>query len=330
MTRININNIFETKKRVLLLLISTMISALALVLVYELIETVRYNRWKSQLDKEKSSNQVTIASPNKVLIWEYRPYGNNNAMRMNKYGFKDIDYDSKSKPQDIYRIGFIGDSITMGMGVLMPRIFIKKFERYSNKQNPAKEVQALNFGIDGYNTLQISEMLSTKVLEFQPDKIVYILAMNDFDFEGSSGNKIRYFRKPKSFFIQMVKKILKKLSRKEWHMYYFDINKNTVFEEILKMKNLLEKRSIDFQVVIMPIFPDDTGFDKYPLSYMHNEIKHFLKTHGVSTYDLLDDFRVEEKQPGYYSNGIWHLNETGHDFVGHILTRVLAAKFTLP
>ncbi len=50
-----------------------------------------------------------------------------------------------------------------------------------------------------FHALQLRELLRTKVLAFEPDQVTYVMCLNDFDFTESSGRKIGYFRKPRSF-----------------------------------------------------------------------------------------------------------------------------------
>ena len=118
---------------------------------------------------------------------------------MNRWGFRDRDYETPGKPADTHRIAFLGDSVTLGLGVAAEDVFVRRFEDAANGLGLGYTVQALNFSVDGYNTVQVNELLRTKVLPFAPDKVIYVLCLNDFDFADASGMKIRYFRKPKSF-----------------------------------------------------------------------------------------------------------------------------------
>ena len=77
----------------------------------------------------------------------------------------EIEITPRQTSDSTYRTAFIGDSIVLGMGPFYNKIFVRRFEIEANKLNLTQRVQALNFGIDGYNTIQIYEILRTKVLD---------------------------------------------------------------------------------------------------------------------------------------------------------------------
>lgn len=257
-----------------------------------------------------------MRSPNPVLMWEYRPYGEFEQIKTNRYGFRDRDYESKAKPENTYRLAFIGDSVTLGMRVSVEETFVRQFEAAANQLESQHMVQALNFAVDGYNTLQVYEMLRTKVLDFAPDKVVYMLCLNDFDFDESSGMKILYFRKPKSFLLSGLEKAYQKLRGGDFHLYHFRKNKKVDFQNLLDMRTMLEREGIRFQVVVLPVFPGSaTDFENYPLRDMHKEIGKFLEENGIRYLDLLEAFTEQGKPPKFYAFDIWHPNAEGHLFI---------------
>ena len=152
----------DATKTVMLLVASTLIAAVLFVSVYEAYHSYKYYQWRS--DYENSGDWyggLTIASKNQTLMWEYRPNAESNdpqigsKIRTNRYGFRDRDYESMGKPKGVTRIAFIGDSVTLGLKVDNQNIFVRKFEDYATDLHPDLRIEALNFGIDGYNTIQI-------------------------------------------------------------------------------------------------------------------------------------------------------------------------------
>ena len=183
---------------------------------------------------------------------------------------------------NVTRIAFIGDSITVGIRVPFEQTFVRRFAGLANQQGFAQEVQALNFGVDGYDVLQLLELLRVKVLEFHPDEVVYMMCLNDVDFESASGDKKRYFRKPRSFFLDMVRILPRILSRNDYHVYYFNKNKKELFDAISTMQTVLKQQHIRFMVAILPVFyKDAAGFGGYPLASLHREIGEFLSAEGI-------------------------------------------------
>jgi len=305
---------------------------------YELLKTFQYFSWKKSYQESGDWYQkLTIPSQNKKLMWEYRPNSKFREIETNQFGFREKKSVTLKKNSDTYRVAFVGDSLTLGLSVNAKDTFVKKYGDISNKDQKIK-IEALNFSIDGYNAGQIYEMIKTKVIPFSPNKIVYVMCLNDFDFDDASGQKILYFQKPSSFLIERIKKVIKKFRIKfmnytpDYYLQYFDLNKNKVFDYILKMKKLtedisnstLDDRKISFEVIIMPVLrADEENFNNYRQTSIHKELIRYLEGNRITTHDLLPLFKKENKPPRFFAIDIWHLNLIGHDFVGKKLQTLI-------
>ena len=311
-------------KKNILLVITTI---LVLTGLFELYKNYTYYSWKEKYRETGDwSGNLTVASADKELMWEYRGNGEYRNIKTNRYGFRDYDYESTDKPDGTYRIAFIGDSVTLGYQVEYDRIFVRRFEAEAGRLSLPYKVQALNFSVDGYNTLQIYEMLMTKVLVFSPDKVVYVLCLNDFDFEDASSRKIRYFKKPVSFLADEIERAIKHacLRKKDYHFCHFEKNKHKVFQKIAAMRDELKKRSIDFDVVVVPVFEDSKeNFNDYSFTQIHHEIRDFFVENKIEFIDLLDSFKEQAEAPRHYALDVWHLNTAGHQFVAQRLVTSL-------
>ena len=133
--------------------------------------------------------------------------------------------------------------------------------------------------------------------------------------------------KPASFFLLEMDKIVQRILRENFHQYQFRKNKEIVFQTILDMNNMLEGKGIDFQLVILPIFPPDGSFAKYPLAAMHSEIGTYLDSNSISYLDLYNAFSASGEQPEYFGLDIWHPNERGHALIAtELLLTIPPAK----
>lgn len=299
-----------------MVLLSSTITTVLFVGVFEIVKNVKYYRWRADFDNYGWFGKITIPSPNPVLMWEYRPNGEIKQLKTDRYGFRNLDYESVGKPDNTYRIAFAGDSVTLGLGVSREQTFVNQFEIAARQIELQYTVQALNFAVDGYSTPQILEMIRTKVLNFSPDNVVYVMCLNDFDFTQSSGSKVRYFRKPKSFFLSEIEKTYQRFYRGDFHQYHFDKNKSVVFQSILDMRETLQQEDISFQVVILPIFPDPpVTLENYPVVDIHTEIGAFLQRNGIQYLDLREAFTESGELPRYYASDTWHPNVKGHKFI---------------
>ena len=312
-----------------MLLLSSMISAFLFIGGFEAVRNIQYHRWKAHFDNFGWFGRITMPSPDPVLMWEYRPYGRIGLIKTNRHGFRDRDYDSVTKPAGAFRVAFAGDSVTLGIDMQLKQTFVRQFEVAANRNDPQRRVQALNFGVDGYNAPQILQMIRTKALAFSPDEVVYVMCLNDFDFEQSSGEKILYFRKPRSFFLSALEEAYQKLRGGDFHQYHYDRNKEIVLQSVLDMRKLVEGRGHRFQVVVLPIFP--ATFDDYPLREMHREIDAFLGQSGIRYLDLLEPFVRSGRRPRFWAYDVWHPNANGHRFIAqHLLGAVLQETSVAP
>ena len=116
-------------------------------------------------------------SANKLLVYELIP----EIYDINKSGFRDREF-TKVKPLGTYRIAIVGDSVTFGLGVESPEAYPKQLESlFLNKNTP---VEVLNFGVYGYNAVQIVEQVKSIVLDYHPDLIIYGMCPNDIRIIG--------------------------------------------------------------------------------------------------------------------------------------------------
>lgn len=288
----------DIKNNIILALASTLLSLVLSAVLIEVILSYRYDSWKSTFSNSDAwYGGLTTASTNPILMWEYRPNAESDGLptkiRTNRYGFRDYDYESIAKPPETSRIAFIGDSVTLGLFVERQDVFVERFATYVAKLHSDQKIQSMNFGIDGYNTIQISELLSSKVLQFEPDKVLYVMCLNDFDFDESSGGKSRYFKRPDSFILEKLEKLYRRFRGIDFHLWHFKENKWQIFNAILEMKKLCDSRNTDFQVIILPMFAfkdSDVSFAAYPLAEMHVAIKQFLMESNVDSMDILESF----------------------------------------
>lgn len=321
----------------IIIIISTLLSLTVIVALFEAYLDHEYEVWRSNFSAQGDWQEgLTTVSENPKLKWEYKPNSEGRyapgqpKVKTNKYGFRSHDSDSIAKPDDLYRIAFIGDSVTMGHGVDGESTFVSKLSAYSEEKYPDAKIQTMNFGIAGYDITQISELLTSKVLQFKPDKIVYTICLNDFDLGiHASRGLLRYFNKPENFLLERLEKLHMKVSGTDYHLWHYNKNKQVFFDKIVEMQNILSSKNTDFQIVIMPIFKFDgakNSFASYPLDSMHNAIGDFLERNNLSYIDLLDDFMGQSKSPWFYASGsLWHPNIAGHDFIA----RTLANKISI-
>ncbi len=103
-------------------------------------------------------------------------------VRINSDGFRDREF-SKIKPENVFRIVFLGDSFTFGWGVELNDSLPKQLESLLNKRDDRVIYEVLNFGVPGMNTWEEVEMFKNKGLRYDPDIVIVGFVTNDVENE---------------------------------------------------------------------------------------------------------------------------------------------------
>ena len=120
----------------------------------------------------------------------------------NQYGFRGPGR-PHVKPDGVFRVAVIGDSITMGFGVLYEETYAARLEASLGKARRDQSYQVLNVGLSGTETRTIIERFETKALPFDPDMVIYGYTLNDIEgeyyrksYQGRDRNKTRFMKSP--------------------------------------------------------------------------------------------------------------------------------------
>jgi lysophospholipase L1-like esterase len=116
----------------------------------------------------------------------------------NSAGFRGPER-SLEKPDGVFRIVVIGDSVTMGMGVLEEKTYAARLEPLLDARIPDREVQVLNLGLSGLNTRWIVHRLEQRGLRYDPDLVVYGYTLNDIEGAAYRRSARAGFSQPASF-----------------------------------------------------------------------------------------------------------------------------------
>jgi hypothetical protein len=207
-----------------------------------------------------------VYEPNsKVVVTNVR--GERITRNVNSSGFLDVDHKSV-KEQEIYRIGFFGDSYVEALQVLLNDTFYRRIgEKLSDKQ-----VEILGFGNSGWGTTH-SFLVSKKFSEYYNiDLVVYTFSENDL------GDQIYKLKKVESLpypFIttngkikidnSMIKNYVDKRKKYETLEYFY--RKSFLLQNIYRRFKMLLKYGIKTSVDIEDIeMSSISSKDNYPNS----------------------------------------------------------------
>lgn len=101
----------------------------------------------------------------------------------NSNGFRDREH-AEIKPLGTYRIVGIGDSFLFGFGVESHETLLARLEHsVADYLPPGETLETINFGVPGHWVTQYREVLNTEAERYQPDLVVVLFFMNDFQKE---------------------------------------------------------------------------------------------------------------------------------------------------
>jgi hypothetical protein len=103
----------------------------------------------------------------------FEPLARPIVWQTNAAGFRD-DHEV-GPPGERFRIATYGDSETFGWSVALEETFQRRMEAIDPR------VEVLNFGVPGYQVINVRKQLERTVPPFQPDLAIYLVHKNDFN-----------------------------------------------------------------------------------------------------------------------------------------------------
>jgi len=99
---------------------------------------------------------------------------------LNSSGFRGREL-SVDKPDNVFRIVMLGDSVIFGTGVEWNETLPYYLEQQINRLGNSPSFEVYNLGIPGYNTSQELATLREVGLQLQPDLVILNICLNDSD-----------------------------------------------------------------------------------------------------------------------------------------------------
>jgi lysophospholipase L1-like esterase len=143
----------------------------------ELALRARHGSSNQNRERREASTGTSPYQPSgdPVLLYEPRPgLRREGALVVESHGIWRQAEVPEAKEAGETRIVALGDSITAWQGG-----FPEQLEALLRGAGTNRQVRVLNFGVDGYNTLQEARVLATKAMAFDPDLILLQYCMND-------------------------------------------------------------------------------------------------------------------------------------------------------
>jgi lysophospholipase L1-like esterase len=104
-----------------------------------------------------------------------------NPVINNSFGFREREF-AIPKPENVFRIMVLGDSLTWGAGLAVEERYTNRLEKYLNERLKGKfpkRIEVLNFGIPGGPTIAERDILRTFIDLVNPDLVIVGFCLND-------------------------------------------------------------------------------------------------------------------------------------------------------
>ena len=268
---------------------------------------------------------IWLKSNDPELIYIHRPNYYYGKVRITEaHGILCTRDVSLKKSAGKYRIVVLGDSIAAGLS--LRRGFMTPFpEKLEQLLKPHGEV--LNFGVDGYGTIQEARLLETKALKFDPDLIILQYCMNDVGLSLAPGT---YFMDPP--FLYLYKLFRANLNyvpdqgpvgpkmTHYWQKLY-DPNSRSwqnVLTGLARIAAAAKSKKIPVMMVIFPLMISKNN----PINKFYAQVRSTGLNHGFTIVELSDQFYKAPLER--VMDDLYHPGEAGHA----LAAQIMAAKIT--
>ena len=199
-----LNNIL-IKTGIVLISIFICLTALEIYLRFQQskVKTALINKYKA-LDSRREL--CTVKSSDSRLIYELAK----GKCDHNSHGFYDFEY-SYEKPENIFRIIVIVDSVAQGQGVGINQTFSNVLEKKLNSTFKNEKFEVITLAVSGYSTSLELVLLENEAGKYSPDLIIWSYVLNDPAhpvYQDANAELGRYFNSPKILLVEFIKKRL--------------------------------------------------------------------------------------------------------------------------
>lgn len=284
----------------------------------------------------KGVEQTFRAAALPGLIYERIPH----TEETNNHGFRGEDY-AHGKPEDIWRVVLVGDSIAQGHGIPMAATLGKRLEEVLNHKRLADAPLAQVYVVaeTGYNTAQELLLLEHAALRYHPDLIVWAYCLNDpahavFHNEGNLYSQ--YFHDPPSLAWDWLRRLFFKArerirgigadqKEREYHRFLHTTYKDQVRRHIARIASLCKQADVPVLFLIIPVLetkrletdPEYVVSSRdYELLDVHTEVARLALQQGLDVVEGLDAYVGRPLADLTLSpDDIWHPSPAGHELL---------------
>ena len=302
------------------------------------------------------------SSRNPILRYELRPGSRDGAFQISSAGIRDREF-SRLKPQGVFRIVALGDSVTYGGGTQQPEAWPRQLEWALQSRTPDSRVEVLNFGVSGYNIAQVMERLDVLALGFEPDLVLYGYVLNDpqqFSVEASALAQIakaegsdapvwkRLAARSRVYLLSRHLLGIKRpgpsstpgrildpqrvgMRQDPLGGYFRALHKDEpgrqrVEAGLARLAGLSTSAGIQAAVILFPLL---LSVEEYPLQDVHTEVRRLARSQGLRVLDLAEPFQ-EALPSGDLHLDFLHPTARGHRLAAREISNWICEQGWIP
>jgi len=359
----------RSKQLIINLFIAFISSIISIIVIFSLGEVItrKLNLLDSLLPYKE--NLVYKSSGIRGLLYELKPSINIKRMgtviKTNSKGLRDYEF-SEKKPEGVFRIIVLGDSITEGHAIDSENTYPKKIEKLLNRGYPSRKYEVINCGVTGYNTFQEWIFLKEKGIQYEPDLVIVGFCPNDImkplilkstGFVTAKKVIAISFKNPKQFFTDLylrfetflqqnsclykflyirIKRVELEPDADQLRRHYNSIlnhygNKAEVKSMMSQLARIIAFSEKNNSEILVVYFPYKNELDTVDLrKHMPREIiNKFCDKKNIALVDLTEIFLEKIKNESvelYLPGDITHLNAEGSQVVAESVCQFLVSQ----
>lgn len=323
-------------RNILLLLVSvTIVAALT-----ESVMRVMASRERARIHNTLDETELcTVAAKDRRLIYTYVP----GKCGTNSQGYFDVEH-AFEKPEGVFRLVIIGDSVAQGRDVGRDEVFGRVLEQLLNARGDGRVYEVIILARIGYSTSQEIVLLESEAFRYAPDLILWSYCLNDPAhpvYHNANGSLGRYYYRPRLYLASLVDMAWFRVQRKlrgsecsnEFHKFLHCAYEPEIERDIQTIHDLAQQNDTPVAIVIHPIFEPIDTFDDYSLSEVHEWLRSVASQTGLVPIDVLaalrgrrpDDLKIHRAE--FYDP--WHYNAAGNRITAEYIGDMLSAQSLL-
>lgn len=267
---------------------------------------------------------------------DYFDENNQLHYRMNNYGFRGRNYNMQ-KSAGTRRVIVLGDSFTLGDGVKLEDTYCLKLQERLRKVIP--QVEVLNFGTSGWNTVDEINYLRMMGVQFNPDLVIVSFVLNDAavefwpgdlyrdEFEEAYENRIFIHSYVLNYFHVLLTRYRLSGSYIEHLTASLETEKkiwDRTLNRLVKGKQLAEAVGSKYMVFIFPFFYELNN--EYPFQELHRLVRMHCEKNQIPVLDLFGSFEGQNHLDLWVHPTDQHPNAEAHEITAEALASFVIDK----